>query len=388
MKKISDDELRDLCESKDFEYIGRIKRPRGKNGKTEDKIQFICNKHREKGVQEKTLDNLRLKGCVYCAGTNRRTTKEFINMVAQKNNNIEVIGEYVNCKTKITCKCKIDGTTWDAWPEILLRGGLCPTCNRKAIGDRSRKSPTDFTKEMFENIPNIEALEAYKTSKDSILFRCKVCGYEWKTQPYNILSGHSGCIKCSWEKMSIERTKSNEDFLRDLKETNPMLEALEPYITNKQKILVRCKIHNYEWRAIPAQLLYRKVGCPKCSASYNETKLSNILTKWGYSYELQKRFKDCKDKAQLPFDIYLPKYNVCIEYDGEQHYDEERFKWRDSSHSSFNLTKKHDEIKNKYCLDHEVPLIRIPYWEANNMESFLYDKFIEIGIAKDSIILN
>ena len=37
-------------------------------------------------------------------------------------------------------------------------------------------------------------------------------------------------------------------------------------------------------------------------------------------FESQKRFKDCKDKRQLPFDFYLPSYNVCIEYQGEQHY--------------------------------------------------------------------
>lgn len=60
MLAISDDQIKELCEEKDFEYIGRISRTT-KSGRKNLKVQFICNKHRNKGVQEKTIDNLRKK---------------------------------------------------------------------------------------------------------------------------------------------------------------------------------------------------------------------------------------------------------------------------------------------------------------------------------------
>lgn len=379
MLAISDDQIKELCEEKDFEYIGRISRTT-KSGRKNLKVQFICNKHRNKGVQEKTIDNLRKKGCIYCAGTNKKTTAEFIKEVMDINPNIEILGQYKSAKTKIECRCKIDETIWDTWPEVLLKGGQCPECNKKAIGNRSRKSPTDFTYEMSLNAPTIKALTKYNTGKDTVCFKCNVCGHERATaSPLNISSGHSGCPACGLRRQVAARTKTDEQFRQDLLKTNPNLEPLEQYTTNKQKILVRCKIHSYEWKAIPAQLIYRKTGCPKCSITYNENRVTEILRNWGYSFEMQKRFADCKDKVQLPFDVYLPDFNICIEYDGEQHYQKEKFEWRDSSHSSFELTQKHDLIKTKYCLDNKIPLIRIPYWEADDMESFLFDEMVRYG---------
>ena len=59
------------------------------------------------------------------------------------------------------------------------------------------------------------------------------------------------------------------------------------------------------------------------------------------------------DKAYLPFDFYInDKY--IVEYDGEQHFKNTKF-------FDFYKCKKHDLIKNKYCFDNNIPLIRIPY---------------------------
>ena len=33
--------------------------------------------------------------------------------------------------------------------------------------------------------------------------------------------------------------------------------------------------------------------------------------------------------------------------------------------------QKRDEIKTKYCIDKNIPLIRIPYWEYDNIENIL-----------------
>ena len=48
--------------------------------------------------------------------------------------------------------------------------------------------------------------------------------------------------------------------------------------------------------------------------------MRNYLIKHEFEFEEQKRFKDCRNKKPLPFDFYLPQYNLCIEFDGQLHY--------------------------------------------------------------------
>lgn len=72
---------------------------------------------------------LRGTKCPVCQ--RRKRTKgrnDFIKEMATINPNIEILGEYVNNKTKIHCKCKICGYEWSVVPNNLLRGHGCPKC--------------------------------------------------------------------------------------------------------------------------------------------------------------------------------------------------------------------------------------------------------------------
>ena len=78
----------------------------------------------------------------------------------------------------------------------------------------------------------------------------------------------------------------------------------------------------------------------------------------------EKRFVDCRDKKPLPFDFYLPQYNLIIEFDGRHHFEEK-------GRGNHEITVKHDEIKNQYCKDNDINLLRIPYWEGSNIENII-----------------
>jgi very-short-patch-repair endonuclease len=93
-------------------------------------------------------------------------------------------------------------------------------------------------------------------------------------------------------------------------------------------------------------------------------------------YIKQKRFNDCRNKLPLPFDFYLPDINTCIEYDGEQHFKEVNIF---GGVDRFKNQRTNDNIKNIYCQEKNINLIRIPYWEILNIESVLKNK-IEYGI--------
>lgn len=77
------------------------------------------------------------------------------------------------------------------------------------------------------------------------------------------------------------------------------------------------------------------------------------------------------DIRPLPFDFYLPEYNICIEYDGEQH---NRSVKHFGGDKAFYTRIKHDNIKNEYCKNNGISLLRIPYFKniEEELNNFLF----------------
>ena len=67
-------------------------------------------------------------GCPRCVKCEKYGHDEYVRRVSKINPNIEVIGIYIDAKTKILHRCKIDGHNWYAAPYHILRGAGCPIC--------------------------------------------------------------------------------------------------------------------------------------------------------------------------------------------------------------------------------------------------------------------
>lgn len=61
----------------------------------------------------------------------------------------------------------------------------------------------------------------------------------------------------------------------------------------------------------------------------------------------------------------LGSKKIYLEYDGEFHY--KKF----FPKQNLKLQKQYDRIKNKYCIENNILLYRIPYWEAKNIKRIL-----------------
>lgn len=102
-----------------------------------------------------------------------------------------------------------------------------------------------------------------------------------------------------------------------------------------------------------------------CQKSRGEAKIIESLTKLGISFITQKKFDNCifpETGRQLIFDFYLPEYNLCIEYDGIQHFEKIKKDFFD-----FKSIQKRDKYKNLWCKNNNINLIRIPYTELENI---------------------
>jgi very-short-patch-repair endonuclease len=104
-------------------------------------------------------------------------------------------------------------------------------------------------------------------------------------------------------------------------------------------------------------------SCGCFHKSLREQYVESILLENNFAYVSQYTFKDCKNVFCLPFDFYLPEYNCCIEYDGEQHFRPVDFF---GGEEGFRKRKINDAIKTQYCVDHGIQLIRIPYTTTEN----------------------
>ena len=152
-------------------------------------------------------------------------------------------------------------------------------------------------------------------------------------------------------------------------------EIIGEYIDTVTPVLVRCSC-GYEYSVTVGNFKSGK-RCPKCNIiSKGENQIIKLLDSWGIDYEYQYRFDDCKKIYKLPFDFFISKYNLCIEYDGEQHFKPIDFAGRGEewANERFKQTKINDSIKDNYCNNNGINMLRIPYLEYDNIGQIIYDK--------------
>ena len=299
------------------------------------------------------------------------THEEFMEKFYAKNKNaenIEILGIYINKRTKIKCKCKIDGYEWETTPSNLLKGTGCPKCKDK----KYTKTHEEFIKEMKEINPNIEILGEYVNKRTKIKCKCKIDNHIWYATPNNLLYNNSGCPKC----VGKIRNKTTEYFIQELQEINDDIEILGEYKGALAKIKCRCKIDGYEWYTTPSDLLNHNTGCPKCSSSKGEKRIAKYLDSKNIKYiHDEYYFKDLKgvNNGILRPDFIIENLKIWIEYDGEQHFRVVDFsnKNEELAKKQFKIIQENDRLKNEYAKKHNWKIIRIPYWDFDRIEEIL-----------------
>lgn len=312
---------------------------------------------------------LRGSGCKKCwderkSESLQKTHEQYVEELHNVNPNIIVKEQYIDSITPILHECLIHNIEWEISPSNALQGNGCYKCMSDKIKNKLSKTHEQYLDELKKVNPNIIPIEEYINNSTPILHKCKIDNYEWYARPNNILEGR-GCPKCS---NRVRRT--HDDYVKEVFEINPDIEVVGTYVNVHTSILHKCKVDNYEWLVEPHNILAGK-GCPKCCESKGEKEICTLLKNNNIKYISQYKFDDCKDIKSLPFDFYLPDYNILIEYDGEQHYRPIEYFGGDEQ---FKKQQKHDEIKNEYCKNNNIKLLRIPYFKnvEEELNNFLF----------------
>lgn len=143
---------------------------------------------------------------------------------------------------------------------------------------------------------------------------------------------------------------------------------------------VFCKKHQQWFEVTPKEHLKGK-RCPHDNESQGEKLVRVFLENKGVKFKMYHRITDCFSELNgrcytLPFDFYLPDFNILIEYDGEQHYKPVEI-W--GGEKGFENQKRLDAIKNKFASDSGMTLIRIPYTvkKESQLLSYLTDEILK-----------
>ena len=210
-----------------------------------------------------------------------------------------------------------------------------------------------------------EVLEKAPSRNKKVMWLCKCsCGTIKEVRSEHLRSGAStscGCVQKQKAAATCEEVgKMNKkdwmnkkvDFLTVIQET--------PDRSQNGSIIWKCLCDcgNIVYKSSSDLARHKSCHCGcQTITSQGELTIRNLLTDNNILFEEQKTFLDCKDLNPLPFDFYVNNEYV-IEYDGKQHFKPSEY-W--GGEKQLKYIQKHDVMKNEWCKENNIPIIRIPY---------------------------
>jgi Zn ribbon nucleic-acid-binding protein len=271
--------------------------------------------------------------------------------------NYEVLGEYVNNKKKILMKHNVCRYKYEAMPVNILKGNKCPRC-----AGLVKKTTHEFREEVkVLTGEEYTVLGEYKNADSKIKMSHNLCDFKYKVTPSWFLRG-ARCPRCSMKMKKDTDTFKSEVF----KLTKGNYEVVGEYESSHKKALMKHMECNKEYYVSPTRFLSGD-RCPFCKESKAEKIIEKILLNNNIPFKQQHYFKDLKHKSYLTFDFFIEEKNLAIEYDGEFHYLPIYGKER------LNSQKMKDKLKDNYCKNKNINLVRIPYWDFDKLEKIITD---------------
>jgi Zn finger protein HypA/HybF involved in hydrogenase expression len=284
------------------------------------------------------------------------------NQIHNNKYDYSLITEYKGTMTKYLIKCPTHGV-WDvSLDNHIIKKSGCPKC--KGFGF-SFEEKIKKANQIHNNKYDYSLIKGVINGNINYNFICKKCSHIFNNSWSNHIHKKQGCPKCNpcgRKKLTIENLKEQTNKLNTGYEYN--WDSYKGYFDNGFQI--KCQKHGWFNQQLSNHLMGQR--CPKCKQSQGEKEIEQFLIENNIKYETQKTFEGCKSKRMLPFDFYIPSKNLCIEYDGEMHYKAIEFF---GGNKSLEKQIKHDNIKNEFCKNNNINLLRISYINFKNIKNLL-----------------
>jgi Zn finger protein HypA/HybF involved in hydrogenase expression len=271
-------------------------------------------------------------------------------------------------------QCKKCDHIWQARYSDIKSGRGCPPCGRAKAAAANRLG-IDQYHQLAEKRQAIWLGPEVPNTNSDTTWQCQKCDNIW-VSPYAYLRTATGCPKCGIKMRMNSRRITTSQYISLANERGFLWlgHKVETTITKTSWECQTCK--NVWWASYHS--VRKGTGCPRCVESKGEKKIAQILNALNISFEREKRFDRCRDKKMLPFDFYLPYYNILIEYQGEQHYIL-RKKGYYSDPEQLKERQRRDRIKAHFAQANGLHLIIIPYTDYERIGTIIIDRLTKVA---------
>ena len=312
--------------------------------------------------------------CPYCFKNGHETSdRYFSEYIESMYNGDFTFNSYefrreVNRFFNITHK-KCNNSFWISSFAFSKKRPVCPMCEKSMT--------TDIFKEKLKEKYGDEyiVLGEYAGLNKPIKIKHMKCNSIIETiRPNNILYMGQGCKKCGMLEVGRQmKERRAPEFYKELKEKFGDRFILETeYNGYHEKIIYYDTLLDKVCANKPADILKKSL---KPGRSKGEERIAKWLKDSDIIFDEQKTFSDLKDKGLLRFDFYIEAINLCIEFDGEQHFKARR---DDPTGERLKILQYHDNMKNEYCKSNNIKLLRITYKQFKKIEKIL-EAFFQQG---------
>lgn len=326
---------------------------------------IICPDH---GPFEKSpYHHLDGQGCKKCMGKQKSVNQSLgIDQFIRRSK--EIHGDttygydrvvYVNNETKVDIYCFKHKRYFPQTPakHLCMEQG-CPDCANGKRAESLRLTQEEFLERAITVHGDKYSYETtiYIDMSESVEIYCKECKYHFWQNAKDHLD-NKGCSECGKKRIGDARRLTNEEFIRRAQLLHGDSYGYDRVVYEGifEDVEIFCgKCQRYFWQS--AQVHLMGCGCSFCKQSKGELAVCRYLDDMGFEYVRQKRFQDCRHKRALPFDFYLPDYNLLIEFDGIQH---DKAVEIFGGEEALAHQQMMDGIKNEYAKDTNRRLLRL-----------------------------
>jgi len=344
---------------------------------------------------------LKLTRQLFVSGNNIYSTQN-IQLFLEKNNvELKVINQYKSNKDKLIL-CDNDGYLYTS-----LWGNLQKLWIPDFINFSNEYSIQNIHLWCKLNDKPYKLLsKEYKNNSKLLLWKCleNDCQEEFKMCWNNILQGQK-CGYCTGKQVGLSNCLAIKYPIVTSEWHLTKNGKLTPYdVTwgSGKYAWWKCAECDHEWEATISSRTSRNSGCPECNEFHGEKKCRNFYKsnnftelsnkdynklfdtdKYNNTYFIpHKTFSNLRGVGNglLSYDSYLPKYNLLVEYQGEQHERPVDFngKGMKKAQEKFEKQVEHDKRKKEYAETNNYNFLEIWYWDFDNIEEIIAKKLLEI----------
>lgn len=205
------------------------------------------------------------------------------------------------------------------------------------------------------------------------------CGNKASIATGSLINGHSHSCGCYQKERMTELKKI--DLLGHHFGFITVIDSAPSRTGGQAYWKCQCELCGKIWEVAANNLLSGKTQSCGCALSLGEQNISQVLKESHIQFNSQQTFSNLVSDtgAVLRYDFAILNEEGqpvrLIEFDGPQHQQSLEYF---GGEEGFQRLQKHDALKNQYAFDHNIPLVRIPYKERDNitLNLLLGDKYL------------